>query len=150
MSGSKQVNILFGPPNYEKERIVLSFFFNLPGMHVVCGGTTSNVVAKYLDKEIDIELTYVRKDIPPVGRLEGVDLVTEGILTLTRVNEMLESKESPGADGASLICQAMLSANKVTFLCGVLTPEKEKLLDKITSSLRLSEKKTTVIWASSL
>ena len=139
---TKKLNILFGPP-INKERTVLSFFFSLPGKHIVSGGTTSNIVAEYLNKPLNIELVYIRKDIPPIGEMEGVDLVTEGVITMTRVKKLLAGEDAPEGDGASLIYKEMEIADEIIFVCGVLSDEKETLLTEITSLLNTQGKKTT-------
>ena len=69
---------------------MLSLFFSKGGKHVVCGGTTASIVANYLGKEVIAELSFVQSDIPPMGRIEGVDLVTEGVITMNRVKEYAE------------------------------------------------------------
>ncbi len=134
---------MFGPPKYGEERIVLSFFFSLPGARIVCGGTTANTVSSYLQKPIDIELTYIRPDVPPIGKLDGVDLVTEGIITLKRVEEMLKTGEKPGKDGASMILSMIRGAEEIHFICGVLTAEKKELVSSLISLLK--EKNVRVI-----
>ena len=145
-----KVNILFGPPKYGKERMVLSFFFNLPGKHIVCGGTTANLVSDYLEKPLTVDLVYHREDVPPVGKIEGVDLITEGILTLTRVKEMLINGETPAGDAASLIYNMLCAADEICFLCGVLTDEKKLLLDGIANCLQKRRQKMTVIYGNDL
>ena len=145
-----KVNILFGPPKYGKERMTISFFFNLPGKHIVCGGTTANLVSDYLKKPLTVDLVYYRDDVPPVGEIEGVDLVTEGILTLTRVKEMLINGETPGKDAASLIYTMLCAAEEICFVCGALTDEKKLLLAEIVTRLQKRSQKVTVLNGTSL
>ena len=145
-----KVNILFGPPKYGKERMTISFFFNLPGKHIVCGGTTANLVSDYLKKQLTVDLDYERDDVPPVGMMEGVDLVTEGILTLTRVKEMLDKNETPGRDAASLIYKMLCAAEEICFVCGVLTEEKKTLLTGVVALLQKRSKSVTVLNGDSL
>ena len=145
-----KVNILFGPPKYGKERMILSFFFNLPGKHIVCGGTTANVVSDYLKKPLTVDIVYYREDVPPVGEIEGVDLVTEGILTLTRVKEMLVNDECPKGDAASLIYTMLCDAEEICFVCGSLTEEKKLLLAELVACLQKRAQKVTVLNGTSL
>ena len=56
---------------------------------IVSGGTSSTIVARVLDKELDVSLEYVDPEIPPIAYIEGVDLVTEGVLTLNRVLHLI-------------------------------------------------------------
>lgn len=86
-----QVNMLFGPPhNREDSNRMLALFFSKGGKHVVCGGATSNMVANYLGKELEVDLNYTDSDVPPMGKIEGVDLVTEGVITMNKVREYAE------------------------------------------------------------
>ena len=82
------MNILFGPPYYhdEAERM-MSLFFSKEGKHIICGGTTSSIASKYLRKPLRASLNFEKSDIPPIATLEGVDLVTEGVITVNRVLE---------------------------------------------------------------
>ena len=67
------------------------------GKKVVCGGTTSKIVARELGQRIDVELKYYDEEVPPTANIEGIDLVTEGILTLSaaekRMKEYLDEYE---------------------------------------------------------
>ena len=82
------MNILFGPPYYrdDAERM-MSLFFSKEGKHIICGGTTSSIASKYLRKPLRASLNFEKSDIPPIATLEGVDLVTEGVITVNRVLE---------------------------------------------------------------
>ena len=61
------------------------------GKTIVCGGTTSKIVARELGRDIKADRRPAGK-LPPGALIEGVDLVTEGMLTLTEVAERLEGK----------------------------------------------------------
>lgn len=82
------VNILFGPPADRNDcNRMMALFFAKEGKHIVCGGTTSSIAAKYLGKPLQTSLDFVSSDIPPMAYIEGVDLVTEGVITINRVVE---------------------------------------------------------------
>ncbi len=82
------VNILFGPPsNRDDCNRMMALFFGKAGKHIVCGGTTSSIVSKYLGKPIKASLNFHASDVPPAAEIEGVDLVTEGVITVNRVVE---------------------------------------------------------------
>ena len=94
------VSVMVGPPaDRDKEQQMLVKFLEAPGMHVVCGGTTAEIVAQYLNKPV-LPLTEHsgESNIPPMSSIEGIDLVTEGIITASRVLEYakdyLEENES--------------------------------------------------------
>lgn len=123
------MNILFGPPkNRDDANRMMSLFFSKEGKHIVCGGTTSSIAAKYLGKPLKASLSFVKSDVPPTAEIEGVDLVTEGVITVNRVveyaqdvlgqNELYE-KWCFGKDGASLICQMLFEeATDINFYVG--------------------------------
>lgn len=123
------MNILFGPPsNRDDCNRMMSLFFSKEGKHIVCGGTTSSIAAKYLGKPVKASLNYVRGDVPPIAEIEGVDLVTEGVVTMSRVLEYAKDalgenktyeKWSFGHDGASLICRLLFEeATDINFFVG--------------------------------
>ena len=123
------VNLLFGPPsNKDDADRMMALFFSKEGKHIVCGGTTSCIAAKYLGKELKPTLEFVRSDVPPIAEIEGVDLVTEGVITMNKVVEYardalkensLYEKWSFGKDGASLICRMLFEeATDINFYVG--------------------------------
>ena len=80
------MNILFGPPsNRDDANRMMSLFFSKEGKHIVCGGTTSSIVSKYLGKPIKASLVFDKNGVPPIAEIEGVDLVTEGVITVNKV-----------------------------------------------------------------
>lgn len=123
------VNILFGPPsNRDDANRMMSLFFSKEGKHIVCGGTTSSIAAKFLHKPIKPSLNFESADIPPTAEIEGVDLVTEGVITMNKVVEYakdyLSGNESYShwgfkRDGASLICRLLFEeATDINFYVG--------------------------------
>lgn len=111
------MNLLFGPPADRDDcDRMMSLFFSKKGKHIVCGGTTAAIAAKWLGKPLKTEIHYVKSDVPPIAEIEGVDLVTEGVVTMNRVIEYAkdylgENKENEkwnfSHDGASLICRML-------------------------------------------
>ena len=123
------MNILFGPPsNRDDADRMMSLFFSKEGKHIICGGTTSSIASKYLGKPIKASLNFERADVPPIAEIEGVDLVTEGVITVNRVleyakdylgdNEFYEHW-SLKRDGASLISRLLFEeATDINFYVG--------------------------------
>ncbi len=123
------MNILFGPPsNRDDCNKMMSLFFSKQGKHIVCGGTTSSIAAKYLGKEIKPSLKFESPEIPPIAEIEGVDLVTEGVITINKVleyakdfiseNKLYEHWEF-ARDGASLISRLLFEeATDINFYVG--------------------------------
>ena len=93
------VNMLAGPPKEkaDDERMVRDYMRS-QGKKVICGGTSTNIVARVLNRKIRTSLTYSDPSIPPIGFIEGVDLVTEGVLTLTRTLDILQEYCEKDAD----------------------------------------------------
>ncbi len=123
------MNLLFGPPsNRDDCDRMMSLFFSKEGKHIVCGGTTSSIAAKYLGKPLRASLEFEASDVPPIAYIDGVDLVTEGVITINKVltyakdylvgNESYE-EWSMKRDGASLICRLLFEeATDINFYVG--------------------------------
>lgn len=122
------MNMLFGPPgNRDDTDRMMSLFFAKEGKHIICGGTTSSLAAKWLNKPLRPSLNY-EGDIPPIAKLEGVDLVTEGVITVNRVVQYAQDfigdntcydEWSNHKDGASLISQLLFEeATDINFYVG--------------------------------
>ena len=123
------INLLFGPPfNPDDENRMMALFFSKEGKHIVCGGTTASIVAKYLNKPLKPKFPIEASDIPPISELEGVDLVTEGIITINRVVEYAKDYLGDNLtyehwsfkrDGASLISRFLFEeATDINFYVG--------------------------------
>lgn len=123
------MNLLFGPPsNRDDCDRMMSLFFSKQGKHIVCGGTTSSIAAKYLGKTVKTSLNFERSDVPPIAEIEGVDLVTEGVITINKVltyaKDYLADNKSYEQwgfkhDGASLICRLLFEeATDINFFVG--------------------------------
>lgn len=83
------VNMLVGPPeNKEEDNKIMKMFFAKDGNRIVCGGSTANAVSKFLNKPLRIIQDSGNEQIPDMGQIDGVDFVTEGIITLKRVLEI--------------------------------------------------------------
>ena len=123
------MNILFGPPsNRDDANRMMALFFSKAGKHIVCGGTTSSIAAKYLGKPVTVSLDFEQSDIPPTAEIEGVDLVTEGVITMNRVlqyakdylgaNQLYE-QWSFNKDAASMISRLLFEeATDINFYVG--------------------------------
>ena len=123
------MNMLFGPPsNRDDADRMMSLFFSKEGKHIICGGTTSSIAAKFLRKPVKASLNFEASDVPPIAEIEGVDLVTEGVITVNKVLEYAkdylgENKHyehwSFKRDGASLICRLLFEeATDINFYVG--------------------------------
>jgi len=117
---AQYIDVFTGPPkNQEDDNLLIEHILNCKGKKVICGGTTANIVSKAFKKSITIDLKNYNEDVPPMGYLEGIDLVTEGLLTLNKTKQILshylaqrKSKLIPlpitGLDGASKLSKILL------------------------------------------
>lgn len=123
------MNMLFGPPSSRDDADrMMSLFFSKEGKHIICGGTTSSIAAKYLGKKVIASLSFDQSGIPPIATIDGVDLVTEGVITVSKVLEYAkdylgENKHyetwSVKKDGASLISRLLFEeATDINFYVG--------------------------------
>ncbi|WP_040951466.1 SpoIIE family protein phosphatase [Gorillibacterium massiliense] len=123
------MNLIIGPPaNRNDCSRMMSLFFSKEGKHIVCGGTTSSIAAEYLNRKLVPNLEYPDPDIPPTAVIDGVDLVTEGVITINRVlsyaKDYLADNESYGIwslkkDGASQIARLLFEeATDINFFVG--------------------------------
>ena len=118
----RRILICSGPPfNDKKDYILADMVANYPGNTLICGGTTAQIVSRELKREISVELKRDPAGLPPVSHMEGVDLITEGVLTLTKVKRLLEQLETTdvqakGTDGA--VARMLLQHDVLEFVVG--------------------------------
>jgi len=133
-----ETSLMIGPPvdtSFDNEMVMK--FLSYPGYKIVSGGTTSQVVSKYLNTDIITNLEYFKKDIPPTAKMQGIDLVTEGSLTLLKVvsilnkinkKDCLDYTFADDNDGASLLVRFLLEkASTIHLIVGrALNPAHQK------------------------
>jgi len=140
-----------GPPEKpEMDEIVTKKFLSFPGKKVLSGGTTGNIVSRYLGKVIEVDLNSMKEDIPPVGVLDGVDLVTEGILTLASIRRLLKQGVKTEdvvykRDGASRLLHLFLESDEIAIQIGMaINPahQNPKLSGELSLKARILEEIT--------
>lgn len=119
------VNLMIGPPSNPNDlKRMQTLFFAKDGRHIICGGTTSKLAAEYLGKPVIPCLDYFDPEIPPTAKIEGVDLVTEGVVTITKVLDYAEKFLAGVAlsykkDGASQVAEMLFDdATDINFYVG--------------------------------
>lgn len=123
------VNLMIGPPSSPDDvNKMMSLFFSKAGKHIVCGGTTSSLAAQFLGKQVKPSLGYVDPEVPPIAYVEGIDLVTEGVITINKVLTYAQSYLADNEyythwdykkDGASLIAKMLFEeATDINFYVG--------------------------------
>ena len=160
--------VMVGPPvNPSMDKEVVDKLMSCPGKRVVCGGTTSKIVSKLIGKPLEVELEYVRPDVPPTAKMEGIDLVTEGVITLGKALEIMRQYNADdertihqldSKDGATRLARILLDqCTEVTFLVGrALNPAhqnpelpidlslKLRLVEDLANELKLLDKKVSI------
>jgi len=118
--------VLTGPPtDRSADKAIVDRFTQRPGFLVVCGGTMAKIVARHMGgKSLEVDLATMKPDVPPLARVEGLDLTTEGILTLTRTNDLLHSEADKETvkfqtDGASALLRLCLDVDHIHFIVGL-------------------------------
>ncbi len=87
----KVVNIFTGPPKKkEDDERLMHDFMHMEGSKVVSGGTSANIAARFLGKEVITKADSRNPDVPPTASIDGIDLVTEGVLTLGKCLKLLK------------------------------------------------------------
>lgn len=163
----EKINIMVGPPlDKSRDDFYVARFMKDCDKKIVCGGTSSQIVARYLGKEVSTSLEFIDKEIPPIGYIDGIDLTTEGVITLRRLCELsdkylsvsdLTPKEFTKAkDGAGMLAQLLFEeATSVTFFVGqsvnvahqglpIDTTMKLKLVETLSKNLIKMGKTVTV------
>jgi hypothetical protein len=118
----RKLLICTGPPyEKDKDKDLASIVFGYKGKVILCGGTTADIVARELNRTIIDELIFEDPELPPESFLEGIDLVTEGILTLQKVNEILKTYNNSvrlGKGPADKIVRLIMESDEIHFVIG--------------------------------
>lgn len=159
------VSVMAGPPiNKDDDEKVIKSFISSEGKKIICGGTTSQLVARYLGETVVPKLSYTNKSVPPTADLKGIDLVTEGVLTLNRTIEIInkyftsdsiDSDYLEADDGATKLAKLLIEdSTSIKFFVGrALNPAhqnpdfpaelslKTRLIDEIAETLKAAGKR---------
>ena len=118
----RRLLVITGPPfSKERDGELAELVQTFDGRKAICGGTTAGIVSRLLGRPVTMDLKNLDPEIPPPAVMEGVDLVTEGTVTLAKVAEILErgnlgepARKNPATDLVSL----MLQSDIVEFIVG--------------------------------
>ena len=114
------VNLFTGPPREkENDKMVINEFVSSKGKKVICGGTAANIAERELNRKLNVNLDFLSKDVPPIATMKGIDLITEGVLTLSKALEKIKKLQEPfshncnnvdfgGKDGASKLVKILI------------------------------------------
>lgn len=117
---SEEVDLFAGPPiNPGDDSSVIRKLNQAKGMKIICGGTAAKIAARELNEEIVTNMDFFDPEVPPTACIKGIDLVTEGVLTLRKTIEKLSAYLSgdtgsnirsslSNQDGASRLAKLLL------------------------------------------
>lgn len=118
----RRLMVCSGPPYDEiRDKLLAEMVSDFKGKKVVCGGTTSQILARELGLSIDVGFNIDDSGLPPASKMKGIDLVTEGILTIGRVAEILENMQGSevlGSGPAVAICKLLLGSDVISLVVG--------------------------------
>lgn len=134
------LNLVVGPPaNRDDCERMMALFFSKEGKHVVCGGTTATIAADFLGKNVTPHSDSKDVGIPPTSHIEGVELVTEGMVTLNKVldyaqdhlgHDLLYEQWGYQKDGAAQIARLLFEeATDINFYVGTAVNPAHQNLD---------------------
>jgi hypothetical protein len=114
--------IFSGPPqDPAKDTMFTGLLRQFEGKKIICGATTADMVAREWDEVIIDSNTRFDQELPPVSHMNGVDLITEGILTLSKVSELLKKYNNNyqlGKGPADEIVKYLLDSDEIHFIVG--------------------------------
>ncbi len=120
----RTMTVAVGPPlDHENDQRLMQLLKEESGKRVVCGGTTGTIVAKELGETLLVDLSgKLDPEVPPVGKIKGIDLVTEGIITLSKTLYYLKSinssKDIKDLNGATSLAKMLLTCDRIHFVVG--------------------------------
>jgi len=125
----RKLLIVTGPPvEQQSDKEIAASFQSFNGKKLICGGTTAKILARELNKAISVDLRNLHPEVPPYSIMDGVDLVTEGIITMTKAVEYLDSGITPDSNNAAVrLVDNLLDSDEITFLVGTRLNEANQI-----------------------
>ena len=118
----RRLLIATGPPlSKERDPELAEIVRTFDGRKVICGGTTASIVARLLDREVNMVMKHLDPEVPPASEMEGVDLVTEGTITLAKAADLMERATSHNTwplNPVGDLIRLMLASDIVQFVVG--------------------------------
>ncbi|MBI9031790.1 SpoIIE family protein phosphatase [bacterium] len=119
----RKLVILTGPPiNQTKDKYLAEIVSSYEGNKAICGGTTAKILARELNRNVEVDISSLDPIVPCSSYMEGVNLVTEGMITMGETLKYLKSKEfieNINIDnGATKLVKLLLSSDIIDFYVG--------------------------------
>lgn len=122
MRRPRNLLVCTGPPFDEKsDKQLARWVQEFQGKKILCGGTTAHIISREWKTPIELDMNIVDKELPPVSKMEGIDLITEGILTMSKVERILTTNEwdrTKTEGPAEQMIKYLKNSDKITFLVG--------------------------------
>lgn len=122
MRKPRNLLVCTGPPYDEKnDKYLANQVKEFQGKKILCGGTTATIISRELGAHMEVDMNIIDKELPPISHMEGIDLVTEGILTLGKVERILSAGDTEGhkePGPAEMVVRMLLNSDKITLLVG--------------------------------
>jgi len=113
--------IVTGPPyDINKDRKMAASVENFDGKKIVCGGTTAKIISRELDRDVKVNIDHLDPKVPPFSAMEGVDLITEGIITIVNVRRLLQEENISHrqVNAAEKVVNILLNSDIIEFIVG--------------------------------
>lgn len=118
----RKLMVITGPPvDQGSDAWIAGQFASFQGAKVICGGTTAKIIARELHLQIFVDLRNMHTEVPPLSHMDGAELVTEGIITMAKALELLESgnlSEAAFPSAAMILAKLMLDNDEMSFVVG--------------------------------
>lgn len=118
----RKLLICTGPPfDAKHDAILAEKVKNFKGKKIICGATTADIISRELNLEIEDSFDFIDDDLPPISKMEGFELVTEGILTLSKISRVLNKYDKTYALGdgpADQIIKHIFKSDEIHILSG--------------------------------
>lgn len=159
MRQARECALLTGLPVDKKDDArMVEEFLKSKGHKIICGGTTAQVFARETGRELEnVDDNLSVDDIPPISKINGVDLVTEGIITMNRCTELLEKEqqEQLPKNGATMLLHELLYADRINIFFGTQLNEayeqikpgirlRAAVIEKLTAQLQKLGKEVNI------
>jgi hypothetical protein len=115
------VHIMTGPsPDPAKDEQIVDSFLEAEGTKVVCGSVTAEIAARQLGVHVTLASTPVSAFEPPCYEIPGIDLATEGAVTLNQTYNVIDMdpRDLEPEAGVTRLCRYLHAADRVHFWLG--------------------------------
>ncbi len=118
----RELLVITGPPILpEKDPYLGTIVKNFSGRKAICGGTTAKIVARELGREVKVNIKDLDSEVPPYSTMDGVDIITEGTITMGKVAEILENgfgAQQKKANAATKLANLLVNSDIIYFVVG--------------------------------